>query len=160
MEIKSYKVDFCGNINIIFGQSHFIKTVDDLSEIVACTAPSAKYAVAFNEASGPALIRTQANDKELEAKAVEVLQNTKAGHTFVILLDGCFPIAILSKVKMCDEVVRIFCATANPLSILTVENSDGAGVIGVIDGVSPLGVENDHDKKERRELLKRFGYKF
>lgn len=160
MEIKSYKVQFDGSINIIFGQSHFIKSVDDISEIVATTVPGVKYAVAFNEASGDALIRFNANDDDLKDKAVKVMQETKAGHTFIILLKNAYPINILNKVKSCDEVARIFCATANELTILTVENSEGAGVIGVIDGCSPKGVETEEDKCNRRELLKKIGYKF
>lgn len=160
MEIKAHFFDLGGEINMIWGQSHFIKTVDDLAEILAVGIPNAKYAVAFNEASGEALIRYQSNDDELEKKAVEMMKETAAGHTFVILLKNAFPIQIMAKVKNCDEVARIFCATANPVTILTVETNGGAGIIGVIDGISPKGMENDADKKARRELLKKFGYKF
>lgn len=160
MEIKTHYFDLGGEINMIWGQSHFIKTVDDLAEILAATIPHAKYAVAFNEASGEALIRYQSNDEELEKKAVEMMKETAAGHTFVILLKNAFPIQVMAKVKACDEVARIFCATANPVTILTAEANGGAGIIGVIDGVSPKGTENDSDKKARRELLKKFGYKF
>ena len=131
--------------------------MDDLAEILAAAIPHAKYAVAFNEASGEALIRYQSNDEELEKKAVEMMKETAAGHTFVILLKNAFPIQVMAKVKACDEVARIFCATANPVTILTAEANGGAGVI---DGVSPKGIENDSDKKARRELLKKFGYKF
>lgn len=160
MEIKTHYFDLGGEINMIWGQSHFIKTVDDLAEILAATIPHAKYAVAFNEASGEALIRYQSNDEELEKKAVEMMKETAAGHTFIILLKNAFPIQVMAKVKICDEVARIFCATANPVTILTAEANGGAGIIGVIDGVSPKGTENDSDKKARRELLKKFGYKF
>lgn len=160
MEIKAHFFDLGGEINMIWGQSHFIKTVDDLAEILAVGIPNAKYAVAFNEASGEALIRYQSNDDELEKKAVEMMKETAAGHTFVILLKNAFPIQIMAKVKNCDEVARIFCATANPVTILTAEANGGSGIIGVIDGISPKGVENDSDKKARRELLKKFGYKF
>lgn len=160
MEIKTHYFDLGGEINMIWGQSHFIKTVDDLAEILAATIPHAKYAVAFNEASGEALIRYQSNDEELEKKAIEMMKKTAAGHTFVILLKNAFPIQVMAKVKACDEVARIFCATANPVTILTAEANGGAGIIGVIDGVSPKGTENDSDKKARRELLKKFGYKF
>ena len=160
MEIKTHFFDFGGEINMIFGQSHFIKTVDDLAEIIGASIPQAKYAIAFNEASGDALIRYQSNDEELEKKAIEMMKTTAAGHTFIILLKNAFPIQIMAKVKACDEVARIFCATANPVTILTTEAKGGAGVIGVIDGVSPRGVENEADKAARRDLLKRFGYKF
>lgn len=160
MEIKAHYFDLGGEINMIFGQSHFIKTVDDLAEIVGASIPQSKYAIAFNEASGDALIRYQSNDEELEKKAIEMMQTTACGHTFIILLKNAFPIQIMAKVKACDEVARIFCATANPVTILTTEVNNGAGVIGVIDGVSPKGVESDSDKIARRDLLKRFGYKF
>ncbi|MCH5149142.1 MAG: adenosine-specific kinase [Spirochaetales bacterium] len=160
MEIKTHFFDLGGEINMIWGQSHFIKTVDDLAEIVAASIPQAKYAIAFNEASGEALVRYQSNDNELEKKAVEMMNETAAGHTFVILLKNAFPIQVMAKIKNCDEVARIFCATANPVTILTAEANGGAGIIGVIDGVSPKGTENDSDKKARRELLKKFGYKF
>lgn len=160
MEIKTHYFDLGGEINMILGQSHFIKTVDDLAEILAASIPQAKYAVAFNEASGEALIRYHGNDGELENKAVEMMKETAAGHTFVILLKNAFPIQIMAKIKNCDEVARVFCATANPVTVLTVEANKGAGIIGVIDGVSPNGIENESDKKARRDLLKRFGYKF
>lgn len=160
MEIKQHKIEFDGSVNVILGQSHFIKTVDDLAEILACSAPHAKYAIAFNEASGEALIRHQANDENLQKEAIEIMKQTGAGHTFIILLKECFPIQILAKIKACDEVTRIFCATANPLTILTIEENGGAGIIGIIDGISPQGIEQEEDKKKRRELLKQFGYKF
>lgn len=160
MEINSYKCDLGGSINMILGQSHFIKTVDDLSEIIASTVPNALYAVAFNEASGDALIRYNSNSDELKEKALEILKNIKSGHTFVILAGNFFPINILSKVKNCDEVTGIYCATANPVNILTVNDGAGACVIGVIDGVSPKGVETEKDKENRRGLLKKIGYKF
>ena len=160
MEIKKYHFDNDGSINLILGMSHFIKTVDDLAELINTTVPGAQYAIAFNEASGPALIRHQGNDQELQEKAIQLLQSTKAGHSFVIMLRNCYPINILSKVKMCDEVVRIFCATANPITILTVEDNNGAAITGVIDGVSPKGTETDEDKKARRDFLKKIGYKF
>jgi adenosine/AMP kinase len=160
MEIKSYFIENDGSFNLILGMSHFIKTVDDLAEIINTTVAKAKYGVAFCEASGPALIRFEGSDKELMDKAVDIMKNIKAGHSFCILLKDCFPINILSKIKMCDEVVNIFCASANPLTVLTVENDKGAGIIGVIDGVSPKGVENEKDKYMRREFLKKIKYKF
>ncbi|HOJ62922.1 MAG TPA: adenosine-specific kinase [Spirochaetota bacterium] len=160
MDIKSFFYDNDGSINLILGQSHFIKTVSDLAEIIACTVPNAKFAVAFCEASGPCLIRYESNDKDLEEKAINFMKNIKAGHTFVIMLKDCYPINILSKIKMCDEVCRIYCATANPLTVLTVDNDNGAGIIGVIDGFSPKGVETEEDKTKRKEFLKKIGYSF
>ena len=160
MDIKTYTIPNDGSINLILGMSHFIKTVDDLSEIIVTTVPNAKYGVAFCEASGPCLIRHNGNDKELTNKAIEIMQNVKAGHSFVILLKECYPINILSKVKMCDEVVRIFCATSNPLTILTVEAGEGVSIIGVADGSSPKGIEDEENTKKRREFLKNIGYKF
>ncbi|MCK4797029.1 MAG: adenosine-specific kinase [Spirochaetes bacterium] len=160
MEIKTYSIPNDGSFNLILGMSHFIKTVDDLAEIINTMASNAKYGIAFCEASGEALIRHEGNDKELIEKAIVIMQNIKAGHIFAIVLKDCFPINILSKIKMCDEVVRIFSASANPTSVLTIETAGGAAVIGVVDGISPRGVENDEDKKVRRDFLKKIGYKF
>lgn len=160
MEIKKHFFDNDGSINLILGQSHFIKTIDDLSEIIYTTVPGAKFGIAFCEASGPALIRHEGNDKDLTEQAINMMNEIKAGHSFVIMLKDCFPINILAKVKMCDEVVRIFCATANPLTVLTLEENKGAAIIGVIDGVSPLGIETDADKTVRRDFLKKIKYKF
>ncbi|OHD14706.1 MAG: adenosine monophosphate-protein transferase [Spirochaetes bacterium GWD1_27_9] len=160
MDIKSNFFDNDGSINLILGQSHFIKTVEDLSEIVATTVPKAKFGVAFCEASGPSLIRYEGNDNELVGKAIKMMETLKTGHCFVIMMRDCYPINILSKVKNCDEVARIFCATANPLTVLTVESNDGAGIIGIIDGVSPKGIENEEDKTKRKEFLRKIGYKY
>jgi uncharacterized protein len=160
VEIKSYFFDNDGNVNIILGQSHFIKTVEDIAEIIVTTVPNAKYGVAFCEASGPALIRHEGNDHELVNKSIEMMQTIKAGHSFVVIIKNCYPINILSKIKSCDEVARIFCATANPLTVLTVEENNGAGIIGIIDGISPKGAEIDEDKKKRYEFLRKIGYKF
>jgi len=160
MEIKQHKITHDPEMNIILGMSHFIKTVDDLAEIINTTNSNAKYGIAFCEASGPSLIRHEGNDEALTKKAVEIMQDIKAGHSFIILLKNCFPINVLSKIKMCDEVVRIFCASSNPLTVLTVDNGNGAGILGVIDGESPKGVESDDDKTKRREFLKKIKYKF
>lgn len=160
MDIKTYKIENNGSFNLILGISHFIKTVDDLAELVVTTVPGAKYGIAFNEASGPCLTRYEGNDKELKDKAIDIMQKVKAGHCFAIVMKDCYPINLLSKIKMCDEVCRIFCATANTLTVLTTEESGGAGIIGVIDGSSPKGVENEEDIKTRRDFLKKIGYKF
>jgi uncharacterized protein len=147
--------------NIIIGQSHFIKTVEDIAEIMSASIPGAKYGLAFNEASGPCLVRSEGNDAGLVADAIACAKATGAGHSFYLVLGpGAYPINILDRIKNCHEVCRIFCATANPLQVIVARSSQGAGIMGVIDGGSPLGVEGDDDKAERKGLLRRFGYKF
>jgi uncharacterized protein len=160
MEIKNFLISNDGSFNMILGMSHFIKTVDDLAEIISTTVPNAKFGIAFCEASGPCLIRYEGNDKSLSDKAVAILKNIKAGHSFVILLKDCYPINVLSKIKMCDEVVRIFCASSNPVTVLSIEVNDGASIIGVVDGSSPKGVENQEDIVKRRDFLKMIKYKY
>lgn len=160
MEIKKYSIANDGSFNLILGMSHFIKTIDDLAEIISTTVPNAKFGIAFCEASGPCLIRQEGNDKELIDKGIGIMKDIKAGHSFVILLKDCYPINILSKVKMCDEVVRIFCASANSITVLSIEENGGASIIGVIDGLSPKGVENEDDIKKRRDFLKMIKYKY
>lgn len=145
--------------NVILGYSHFIKTVEDLNEIIATHAPQAKYAIAFSEASGERLVRWEANDDELRDKAIGAILELSAGHTFLIFLRDAFPISILNQIKNCQEVGRIFAATANPLSVALVKSDRGNGVIGVIDGSSPLGTENEENKNRRRRFLRDIGYK-
>jgi uncharacterized protein len=146
--------------NIIVGQSHFIKTVEDLAEIVSGTVPGAKYGLAFCEASGPCLIRTEGNDPALVADAVRCAQAVAAGHTFFLVLKDAFPINILTQIKACPEVCRIFCATANPVQALVAGTTQGNGLLGVIDGFPPKGLEGVGDKADRRAMLRKFGYKF
>ena len=146
--------------NIIVGQSHFIKTVEDIAEILNSAVPGIEYGLAFCEASEPCLIRSQGNDPKLIDEAVECARAVGAGHSFFIIMRKAFPINVLNQIKSCQEVVNIFCATANPLQILVAESEQGRGIVGVIDGFSPKGVEGEADKKERREMLRRFGYKF
>ncbi|HSV55488.1 MAG TPA: adenosine-specific kinase [Magnetospirillaceae bacterium] len=159
--IESIPLDYgSGKNNIIIGQSHFVKTVEDLGEILAAIA-GAKYGLAFNEASGPCLIRTEGNDPALVDAAAVCARAVGAGHTFYIILGpGTFPIHVLDRVKTCPEVCRVFCATGNPLQVLVARTSQGAGVLGVVDGYAPKGVEGDSDKADRKALLRRFGYKF
>ncbi|MGP6239576.1 adenosine-specific kinase [Cuniculiplasma sp. SKW4] len=157
--IESVKIDFPDGCNVILGYSHFIKTVEDLVEIVRTSRPDAIYAVAFSEASGERLIRYEGNDKDLINYAISNIKNIGAGHTFLIILKNVFPIAILNQIKQCQEVGRIFAATANPLEVIVIRKEDRAGILGVIDGFSPLGIENDQDKEKRKELLRRIGYK-
>jgi adenosine/AMP kinase len=159
LEMHAVKIDFPTDSNIILGQTHFIKTAEDLYEIVATTLPKARFGIAFTEASGPCLIRTEGNDDELIKSAVTALQAIGAGHVFCILLRDAYPINILNQVKSCPEVCRIYCATANPLQVVVASTSQGWGIIGVIDGHPPKGVESDADKEERRKLLRTIGYK-
>ena len=146
--------------NIIVGQSHFIKTVEDVAEIVTSTVPGAKYGLAFCEASGLCLVRTEGNDPALVADAVRCAQAVAAGHSFFLVLKNAFPINVLTQIKACPEVCRIFCATANPVQVLVAATAQGRGILGVIDGNSPKGVEGDEDKADRRAMLRKFGYKF
>jgi uncharacterized protein len=146
--------------NIIVGQTHFIKTAEDLAEIMNGSVPGAKYGIAFCEASGPCLIRTEGNDPALIADAVRCAQDVAAGHTFYLVLKNAFPINVLNQVKACPEVCRIFCATGNPVQVLVAGTDQGRGILGVIDGSSPKGLEGDADKADRRAMLRKFGYKF
>ena len=145
--------------NLILGQSHFIKTAEDLYEAIAGTATSARFGLAFSEASGDCLIRLEGNDKELIEAAKQNSIALKCGHTFVVLIRGAFPISVLNAIKGLQEVCEIFCATANPIEVVVACSEQGCGVLGVIDGFSPKGVEDEAKVKERRALLRRFGYK-
>jgi adenosine/AMP kinase len=154
-------LSWSADANIIIGQSHFIKTVEDIAEIMSASIPGAKYGLAFNEASGPCLVRSEGNDAALVADAVDCARATGAGHSFYLVLgEGAYPINILDRIKNCHEVCRIFCATANPVQVIVARSAQGAGILGVIDGSSPLGVEGEAEKAERKGLLRRFGYKF
>jgi len=159
MELKTVKIDIPEGLNIIIGQSHFIKTVEDLYEILVGSAPSLKFGVAFSEASGPCLVRYEGNDEALKKLAADTSFTLSCGHTFVIFLRDGFPINVLNAVKGCQEVCRIFCATANPLEVVVAETEGGRGIMGVIDGARPADIEKDEDKKARKEMLRRFGYK-
>jgi adenosine/AMP kinase len=159
MELKAIPVTFPDGCNIILGQTHFIKTAEDLYEAIATTVPQARFGVAFTEASGPCLIRTEGNDAELVERCAAILGELGAGHVFCILLKDAFPINILNQVKSCPEVCRIFCATANPLEVLVAATGQGRGVVGVVDGFPPKGVESGEDREQRKALLRRIGYK-
>lgn len=159
MELKVIKVDIPEECNIILGQTHFIKTAEDLYEVIVTTVPQARFGIAFTEASGPCLIRTEGNDEELINSCVKNLQNLGAGHVFCILLKNAFPINVLNQIKNCPEVCRIFCATANLLEVVVAETPQGRGILGVIDGFSPKGVEGAEDKAERKAFLRKIGYK-
>ncbi|MBN2587761.1 MAG: adenosine-specific kinase [Candidatus Fermentibacteraceae bacterium] len=152
-------LDFPEGCNIIFGQSHFIKTVEDLYEAVAGTVPGAEFGLAFSEASGPRLVRSDGTVAELRAVAERNLLRLGCGHTFMIVLSGVFPIQVLNQVKAVPEVCRIYCASANPVQVIVGRTDQGGGVMGVIDGEPPLAVEIEEDIENRVELLKRIGYK-
>jgi len=161
MELDIVQLSIPEGCNIVVGQSHFIKTAEDIAEIMANSVPGAKYGLAFNEASGVCLVRTEGSDPALVESATACALAVGAGHTFYLVLGpGAYPINVLDRIKACPEVCRIFCATANPLQIVRARSGQGAGILGVIDGSSPLGVESDADKADRRALLRRFGYKF
>jgi uncharacterized protein len=159
MDLLTVRLHIPENANLILGQSHFIKTAEDLYEVVVNTVPGAKFAVAFNEASGPCLVRVESNDDELRAAAVSNAQAIGAGHVFVLLVRHAYPINLLSRVRDCFEVCSIFCATANPVEVVVAQTAQGRGVIGVIDGASPKGVEAPHDAKHRHDFLRQIGYK-
>lgn len=159
MELKTLRIKIPDGTNIVLGQTHFIKTAEDLYEILAGCSPQIKFGVAFTEASGPCLIRYEGNDARLAEAAVSVLREIGAGHVFAIVLREAFPINILNAVKSCQEVCHIFCATANPLEVVVAETVQGRGVLGVVDGSSPKGVEQEPDKVARKSLLRDFGYK-
>src|SRR2546430_12909761 len=152
MEFKTVRVQIPEGANIILGQTHFIKTAEYLYEILAGASPHIKFGVAFTEASGPCLIRHEGNDRSLTESAVGILQSIGAGHVFAILIREAFPINVLNAVKMCPEVCRIYCATANPLEVVVAETEQGRGIMGVIDGSSPKGVETDSAKAARQKM--------
>ena len=159
MELTAVPIENPDELNLILGQSHFIKTIEDLHETLVQAVPGMKFGIAFCEASGPRLIRRSGNDEELEDLAVRNAQAIGAGHAFIVFLREGFPINVLNAVKMVPEVCRIFCATANPLEVIVAEEGDGRAILGVVDGASPLGVETDDDIVERKSLLRKFGYK-
>jgi hypothetical protein len=159
MDLTAVRVDIPEGCNLILGQTHFIKTAEDLYEVMAGGVPGARFGVAFAEASGPCLIRTEGNDDELIGRSAEILRAIGAGHVFCILMRNAFPVNVLNQVKSCPEVCRVFCATANPLEVIVATSGQGKGVLGVIDGFPPKGVETEADRAERRAFLRKIGYK-
>lgn len=159
MEIMTIKIDIPDSCNIILGQTHFIKTAEDLHEILATHIPQAKFGIAFTEASGPCLIRKEGNESALVDTCVRNLEKIGAGHIFLIIMKDAFPINVLNAVKNCQEVCSIYCATANPVEVIVAETDLGRGIMGVIDGFSPKGVEDNTDKAQRKEFLRKIGYK-
>jgi len=159
MELKVEQLEIPEGSNIIFGQTHFVKTVEDLYEIVVSAVPNAKFGIGFCEASGHCLVRGEGNDDALKELAMKNAMQIGAGHTFIIILKDAFPINILNAVKMCQEVCSIFCATANPVEVILAQSEQGRGVLGVIDGSSPKGMEKEDGIAWRKELLRKFKYK-
>jgi hypothetical protein len=159
MELKSVPMEIPEGANLILGHTHFIKTVEDLYEAVVNTVPGAKFAITFNEASGPCLVRVEANDDELRRAAIANAQAIGAGHLFIVLLRQAYPINVLGRIKECFEVCSIYCATANPVEVIVAESPQGRGVLGVIDGAPPKGVEGPSDVQHRKEFLRKIGYK-
>jgi len=159
MDIVAVPLAIPADSNVVAGQSHFIKTVEDLAEIVVTTVPGARFGLAFCEASGPCLIRTEGNDDELVAAAADNAGRVAAGHTFFLLLRGAYPINLLPAIRQCQEVCHVFCATANPVQVLVARHEQGGGVVGVVDGASPRGIEDGAAREARRAFLRTIGYK-
>jgi adenosine/AMP kinase len=159
MDLKNIKIGIPEGCNLVLGQTHFIKTTEDLYEVMVSTVPSARFGIAFSEASGPCLIRTEGNDEEFKKMAVEISSDIDCGHTFTILMKDAFPINVLNAIKMCPEVCSIYCATANPIEVIVMETEQGRGIMGVIDGFKSKGIEGDADKSARKDFLRKIGYK-
>ncbi|MGD8604295.1 MAG: adenosine-specific kinase [Anaerolineales bacterium] len=159
MEIISITIEKPDDVNLILGQSHFIKTVEDLHEALVGAVPGIEFGLAFCEASGPALVRWSGTSDEMVKLAKKNALKLSAGHSFIVFLKNAFPINVLNQIKAVPEVCRIFCATANPLEVILAETESGRGILGVIDGVSPKGVEEDDDIADRQAMLRKFGYK-
>ncbi len=159
IELSVIALDKPDDLNVILGQSHFIKTVEDLHEALAGAVPGLRFGLAFCEASGPRLVRRSGNDDELIELATRNALAIGAGHSFIVFLRNGFPVNVLNQVKLVPEVCRIYCATANPVQVIVGETEAGRGIVGVIDGGPPLGVETESDVAARRELLRTIGYK-
>ncbi len=159
MELKTVHIEKPEDVNFILGQAHFIKTVEDLYEVLVSAVPGLRFGLAFCESSGPALIRADGTGDELLDLAKRNALNLSAGHCFVIFLRGAYPINILNAVKMVSEVCHIFCATANEVEVVIAETQEGRGILGVIDGIKTRGVETGEDVAQRQQLLRTMGYK-
>jgi adenosine/AMP kinase len=159
MELESVRMQIPEGANLILGHSHFIKTVEDLYEALVNTVPGIRFAIAFNEASGPCLVRAEANDDDLRTAAIANAQALGAGHAFVVLIRQAFPINVLGRIKDCFEVCTIHCATANPVEVIVAQTGQGRAILGVVDGSSPKGIETEADVARRKEFLRQIGYK-
>jgi uncharacterized protein len=159
LDLKLIKIKKPDDINLVLGQSHFIKTVEDLYEIMVSNVPQIKFGIGFVESSGACKVRCEGNDQELKKMAAENALEIGAGHSFVIFMKNAYPINVLNAIKNAPEVCTIYCATANPVEVIVVESGVGRGILGVIDGAKPKGIESDEDIKWRKELLRKIGYK-
>jgi len=159
MELKIVDIENPHELNFILGQAHFIKSVEDLHEALVTAVPGIRFGLAFNEASGPCLVRKSGTDDALIDLAVKNAEAIGAGHMFVIFLDGTFPINVLNQIKDVPEVCHIFCATANPVQVIVAESEQGRGILGVIDGYLPKGIETEKDIEDRKTFLRTIGYK-
>lgn len=159
MNLESVDIVRPNDTNVVIGQSHFIKTVEDIHELMVTSVPGMKFGLAFNEASGPCLVRHSGNDSALEQLAVSNSQAIGAGHSFTLIMRGAYPINVLTQLKALSEVCSIYCATANPVSVIVAENETGRGILGVIDGGRPQGVESDKEIADRKAFLRKIGYK-
>jgi adenosine/AMP kinase len=159
MELTTVTIDKPEELNLILGQAHFIKTIEDLYEALIGSSPHLRFGIAFCESSGPRLVRRAGNDEELVELAVRNVLAIGAGHSFLVFLREGYPVNVLNQVKQVPEVCRIFCATANPVEVVLTETEQGRAILGVVDGATPLGVEAEEDVAARRELLRMIGYK-
>jgi len=159
VDLEVIPIEHSEEVNLILGQAHFIKTVEDLHETLVQASSAIRFGLAFCEASGPRLIRRSGNDEPLVRLAVQSMRAIGAGHTFIVFMRDAYPVSVLNAIKMVPEVCRIFCATANPLQVVVGATERGRGVLGVIDGEPPLDEETEADVKSRKELLRNIGYK-
>jgi adenosine/AMP kinase len=159
MEFRVYKIPLPEEINVIVGQTHFIKTAEDLYEVMVNSVATIKFGLAFCEASGPCLVRSEGNDPDLKKLAAQSAFDIGAGHTFIIYIKNAYPVNVLNAIKECREVCSIFCATANPTQLIIAETEQGRGIVGVVDGFVPKRVETEDEVKERKQFLRKIGYK-
>lgn len=159
MELKTVKIEKTEDINIVIGQSHFIKTIEDIYEAMITSAPNIKFGVGFCESSGPCLVRIEGNDDGLRKLAGKNALNLSCGHSFIIMMKNAFPINVLNAVKNISEVCGVYCATANDVEVIVAETEKGRGILGVVDGEKSKGIESENDVKERKEFLRKIGYK-
>ncbi len=159
LEFESVPLEFPSDANIVIGQTHFIKSVEDIFEAIVNAVPQAKFGLAFNEASGPCLVRAEGNDDELKQRAIGMAKAVGAGHTFYVVVRQAFPINLTNAIQNVPEVCSIFCATANPVQVIVAKSEQGRGIMGVIDGSAPKGVEGPQDVAARHAFLRKIGYK-
>jgi adenosine/AMP kinase len=159
MELKTIEIKIPEGCNVIFGHSHFIKTAEDLYEVMVNNSAGVKFGLAFSEASQECLVRTEGNDAALTKLAADALMEIGCGHSFIIFLKDAFPVNFLPAIKNVPEIVRIYCATANPLQVVVTRSEQGGAVLGVVDGFAPKGIEGAEHKKVRHEFLRKIGYK-